>query len=91
MTANMKGEVTASTILEQCQRMSNDNIWAFFDFNPHLDEKNRVLVRVKPADLESDDIYSSWDNFDKPLAEIMQDLIGIEYQYQEQQSAKDAK
>ena len=84
----MEGEITPSTILEQCQRISNSNIHAFFFYSPHLDEENRVQVLVKLNDAQ---IYNSYDNYGSPLADIMQDLIGIEYQYQEQQSAKDAK
>ena len=88
MKTEIEGEVTASTILEQCVRMSNDNIWAFFSYSPHLDEKNRVSVRVSPADIDADCVYisSNIENYDKSLAEIMQDLISIEYQDKEKQS-----
>ena len=88
MKTEIKGEVTASTILEQCIRMSNGNIWAFFNYSPHLDAEHKVNVRVHPARLSSAVFYEtlSTKNYDKSLAEIMQDLISIEYQDKEKQS-----
>ena len=85
----IEGKVTASTVLEQCQRMSNDHIWAFFEYLPHLDTKNRFSVRVKLADTNKD-FYNTWDmeNFGKSLANILQDLIAIQYEYEQRESSE---
>ena len=79
MKTEIEGEVTAETILSQCMRMSNDKIWAFFEFCPHIDE---IIVRVRSADENSSDFYNSFyePNYGKSLADIMQDLIEIQYE-----------
>ena len=93
MKTKIEGRITPETILSQCIRMSNDNIWAAFEYCPHLARPNKVIVRVRLANVENSEFYNSFyePNYDKDLPEILQDLIGLEYQYQEQQSAKDAK
>ena len=77
MKTTIKGEVTEETILKQCISMSNDNIHAFFNYSPHLDEGNRLHITVK---LNGVQIYSNYDtgNYNKSIAELLQDLIKIE-------------
>ena len=84
MKTKIEGEVTAETILSQCIRMSNDNIWAFFEYNPHLEPDNRVCVSVKPGDIDADNIYNTWDDLNKSLADIMSDLIKIQYEQEQE-------
>ena len=74
---NIEGEVTEETIFKQCKSMSNDNIHAFFNYSPHLDESHRTHAYVR---LNNVRIYDSYDehNYDKNYAEIIQDLIKIE-------------
>ena len=87
---DIEGEVTASTVLEQCQRMSNDHIWAFFEYLPHLKAENKISIRVKLAVEDEKDFYNTWDmeNFGKSLANILQDLIAIQYECEQRESSE---
>ena len=60
--------------------MSNDNLWAFFNFSPHLSANNQVGVTVNLGNLKDESIYNYWDdeNCNKTLTELLQDLIKIE-------------
>lgn len=75
-----EGEVTASTVLEQCIMMSqNKNIDAFYSYSGHID-KHHIYVNYK-TDYSSEDVPNTIYNSlysDKSLAEIYQDLIKIE-------------
>ena len=85
----IEGEVTALTVLDQCMRMSNDHIWAFFETMPNLKEKDAFSVRVKLAGVKVD-FYNTWhmENWNKSLADILQDLIAIQYEYEQRESSE---
>lgn len=77
----IEGEVTASTVLEQCISMSkNSELDAFFSYSGHID-KHHVYVNYKatynPNDADNNTIYNSIHG-NKSLADIYQDLIKIE-------------
>ena len=84
MTANMEGKVTEEAILTQCISMSNDNIHAFFNYSPHLEEGNRLHITVK---YNNEQIYSNYEtgNYNKSPAELLQDLIAIQYEAEARQ------
>jgi len=62
--------------------MSNDSLHAFFDYSPHLDEENQIQVYVK---VDGERVYNSYDSFGKPLAEILQALIALQYEQESKQ------
>ena len=81
MKTMIKGEVTAETILSQCIRMSNDKLFTFCDWASHT---NEIRVRVMVDDWHNDPIYRELHYIDlscscPSLADIMSDLIKIQY------------
>ena len=82
MKTTIKGEVTEETILKQCISMSNDSVHAFFNYSPHLDEGNRVMVKVKVNDVN---IYDSYDHYGESLAGMLQGLIALQYEIESKQ------
>jgi hypothetical protein len=86
---DINGKVTAETVLSQCIRMNNDKLSSYYTFNgtikahivsvyDNIKDKNKPLyIEVHYEDIES-----------PSLADILSDLIGILYEYEQKESSK---
>lgn len=86
-----EGEITASTILSQCERMNSEELNTGLSFMGG--SKPYYVISVYTKGMEEaiylEVVYTHIKS--KPLTEILSDLIGIEYQYLENKSQGEMK